>query len=84
MGAISEKFTLYASQFTEKCDMGELDFPMADVRPQEDFFKYLVWGEGNYQQFKYSWFAKAPSGNKTGKGLVNIISKLLFLNLLSR
>ena len=69
MGSIGEKYTLFAPQISDKCDAGEFDFPFADICQQEDFFKHLVWGEGNYQQFKYCWFCKPSVAFKVNKGL---------------
>lgn len=85
MGSIGETYALYVSQFSGHCDGGEFDFPFGDVCHQEDFFKCLVWGEGNYQQFKYSWFVKPTSGYKVSKGLCSLfILKLCFLNTFFR
>jgi hypothetical protein len=77
MGSIGEKYALFVSQFTDQCDGGEFDFPFGDDCPQEDFFKRLVWGEGNYQQFKYNWFVKPSSGFKVSRGL-HLFSEMRF------
>lgn len=69
MGSIVENYALFVSQFSGQCGGGELDFPFEEDCHQKDFFKHLVWGEGNYQQFKYSWFVKPSSGFKVSKGM---------------